>query len=429
MKMLKKGLLLFIAFTFAMVSACTATSVNSGANQSVVKGVSDMNVKLKYMGQGTVRITTEDNKVIYVDPFAGDDYSASADLIMQTHDHFDHSALNKVANRNKDCQIITEKEALVNGEHKTFDLPFVKVVAVEAGYNRNHDVNKCVGYVLEFKNGVKVYLTGDTSKTKQMEQMSSMNIDYAFYCTDGKFNMGNAEAAECAKLVNAKHNIPYHNDTNDDGVRFDRKLAEEWNAPNKMIVDVNEEIILEKEKVGEKMSKTLVIYSSFIGEQYSVGVIEKGNTEIVADMIIEKLGADRYKVEPKNDTYPKDSYKRLTEIASEELHNNARPEIKDVTFDISNYDTIFIGAPVWWGDFPMIMYTLFEKVDMNGKIIVPFSTHGGSGLSGFDNKLKRLYPNATIMRGLAITGTDTQNKKDSVKSEVDKWINGLNIAK
>ena len=143
--MLKKGLLLFIAFTFAMVSACTATSVNSGANQSVVKGVSDMNVKLKYMGQGTVRITTEDNKVIYVDPFAGDDYSASADLIMQTHDHFDHSALNKVANRNKDCQIITEKEALVNGEHKTFDLPFVKVVAVEAGYSRNHDVNKCVG--------------------------------------------------------------------------------------------------------------------------------------------------------------------------------------------------------------------------------------------------------------------------------------------
>ena len=55
-------------------------------------------------------------------------------------------------------------------------------------------------------------------------------------------------------------------------------------------------------------SKVLVIYSSFIGEQYSVGVIEKGNTEIVADMIIEKLGADRYKVEPKNDIYPKDSY-------------------------------------------------------------------------------------------------------------------------
>lgn len=173
--------------------------------------------------------------------------------------------------------------------------------------------------------------------------------------------------------------------------------------------------------------KTLVIYSSFIGEQYSVGVIEKGNTEIVADMIIEQLGADRYKVEPKVDNYPKDSYKRLTEIASEELHNNARPEIKDITFDISNYDTIFIGAPVWWGDFPMIMYTLFEKVDMNGKTIVPFSTHGGSGLSGFDTKLKRLYPNANVTKGLAITGTDAQNKKDDVRKEVDNFIESLKL--
>lgn len=176
-------------------------------------------------------------------------------------------------------------------------------------------------------------------------------------------------------------------------------------------------------------TKTLVIYSSFIGEQYSVGVIEKGNTEIVTDMIVEKLGADRYKVEPKNDNYPKDSYKRLTEIASKELHNNARPEIKDITFDISKYDIIYIGAPVWWGDFPMIMYTLFEKVDMNGKTIVPFSTHGGSGLAGFDNKLKRLYPNANVTKGLAITGTDAQNKKDNVKNEVDSFIDSLGLSK
>lgn len=171
--------------------------------------------------------------------------------------------------------------------------------------------------------------------------------------------------------------------------------------------------------------KALVIYSSFIGEQYSVGVIEKGNTEIVADMIIKKTGATRYKVEPKNDIYPKDSYKKLTEIASEELHNNIRPEIKDITFDISNYDTIFVGAPVWWGDFPMIMYTLFEKIDMNGKTIIPFSTHGGSGLSGFDSKLKRIYPNANVEKGLAIIGTDTQNNKNKVRNEVDKWIESI----
>ena len=425
--------LLTLILTFVLVLQSIGCAQNSSINNlnegevtSRMNSENIGNVRLKYMGQGTVRIITEDNKVIYVDPFAGDDYTLSADLILQTHDHFDHSALGKVSNRNPGCIVITEKEALINGKHQTFELPFAKIVSVEAGYNKNHDVNKCVGYVLEFKNGVKVYLSGDTSKTNQMSEMASMNIDYAFFCTDGEYNMGNNEAAECAKLVNAKHNIPYHNDTSNNGKRFNRKRAEEWTAPNKLIIDVNEEIELKSEKKVENNnmgnSKTLVIYSSFIGEQYGVGVIEKGNTEIVADIIIENLGADRYKVEPKNDIYPKDSYNKLIEIASKQLHDSARPEIKDVTFDISNYDTIFVGAPVWWGDFPMIMYTLFDKVDMNGKTIVPFSTHGGPGLSGFDSKLKRLYPNAKVLKGLAITGTDAQSKKDKVKNEVENWI-------
>ena len=201
----------------------------------------------------------------------------------------------------------------------------------------------------------------------------------------------------------------------------------ETNINNNSNSSVNDKIVATATSKSLNNSKVLVVYSSFIGEQYSVGVIEKGNTEIVADMIVEKLGTDRYKVEPKNDIYPKDSYKRLTEIASEELHNNARPDIKDITFDISKYDTIFVGAPVWWGDFPMIMYTFFDKANMNGKTIVPFSTHGGSGLSGFDSKLKRLYPNATVTKGLAITGTDAQNKKDNVKKSVDAFIDSLGL--
>lgn len=201
-------------------------------------------IRLKYMGQATIRIIIEDNRVIYIDPFAGDDYSMPADLILQTHNHFDYVDLDKVKNRNNGCLIITEKEAVVNGMHQIFDLPYVKVIPVEAGYNMMHNPLNCVGYVLEFKDGIKVYVTGDTSKTKQMAEMSGMNIDYAFYCTDGVFNMGNDEASECAKLVNAKHNIPYHNDTTNKGLRFDKKKAEEWKALNKMIIDVNEEIVL-----------------------------------------------------------------------------------------------------------------------------------------------------------------------------------------
>lgn len=248
MKRISKIISLLLLFTLIIQSfSCTQNSINKNQGGSdAMTRVESNNVRIKYMGQGTIRIITEDNKVIYVDPFAGDDYNMPADLILQTHDHFDHSEIDKVVNRNKGCQLITEKEALVNGEHKIFDMPFVRIVAVEAGYNKNHDVNKCVGYVLEFKNGIKVYLSGDTSKTKQMPEMASMNIDYAFYCSDGEYNMGNDEAMECAKLVNAKHNIPYHNDTsNNSGLRFDRKKAEEWTAPNKMIIDVNQEVELE----------------------------------------------------------------------------------------------------------------------------------------------------------------------------------------
>ncbi|MEQ3170108.1 MBL fold metallo-hydrolase [Dysosmobacter welbionis] len=202
---------------------------------------------LLYMGQATLRITTAEGKVIYIDPYAGDedDYAPPADLILVTHDHFDHTAVDRVVNRSEDCQIITHEEAIENGEHITFDLGFVTVQPVEAGYNSMHDVRNCVGYVLTFSNGKSVYVTGDTSKTEQMSEMAAMNIDYAFYCTDGVFNMDIEEAAECAELIGAKHNIPYHNDTSNSGEMFDMELAEQFDAPNRLIVAPGEEIRVE----------------------------------------------------------------------------------------------------------------------------------------------------------------------------------------
>ena len=198
--------------------------------------------RLLYMGQASIRIVTPENKVIYIDPYAGDAYDLPADLILVTHGHFDHCAVDKVAERSEDCQIITHREAVVNGEHQMFELPYVTVEAVEAGYNRWHDVNDCVGYVLTFTNGRSVYVTGDTSTTQQMTEMSDMEIDYAFYCCDGVYNMGLEEAAKCAELVGAKHNIPYHNSTSNTGEMFDRELAKRFDAPNRLIIYPGEEI-------------------------------------------------------------------------------------------------------------------------------------------------------------------------------------------
>ena len=95
--------------------------------------------------------------------------------------------------------------------------------------------------------------------------------------------------------------------------------------------------------------------------------------------------------------------------------------------DLSKYQTIFIGAPVWWGDWPMIMYTFFEEnaEALKDKTLIPFSTHEGSGLSGFDQKLRSACPDSTVLDGLAIQGSDAQNDPDMVKQEVEAWISSL----
>lgn len=200
--------------------------------------------KLLYMGHASLRLTTPEGKVIYIDPYAGDGYAPAADLILVTHSHFDHTALDKVANRAPDCRVITWKEALAGGKHQTFDLDYATVEAVEAGYNRNHSVKECVGYVLTLSDGVRVYVSGDTSKTKQMPALAEKQIDYAFFCCDGVYNMDLDEAAECAALVGAKHSIPYHVIAASGGTTFDRARAEQFAAEGRLILEPGEEIEL-----------------------------------------------------------------------------------------------------------------------------------------------------------------------------------------
>ena len=173
-------------------------------------------------------------------------------------------------------------------------------------------------------------------------------------------------------------------------------------------------------------SNTLVVYFSRTGEQYTVGVIDEGNTAIVAKMIAEQTGADLFEVLPVDDHYPM-TYAELTDVAKQEQNENARPEYDGEVPNLSQYDTVFVGAPVWWGDWPMIMYTFFENnADaLSGKKLVPFSTHEGSGLSGFDKKLAEVCPDSTISEGLAIRGNDAQNDQDGVSSSVNDWLSGI----
>jgi L-ascorbate metabolism protein UlaG (beta-lactamase superfamily) len=193
--------------------------------------------KLLYQGHGSYRFTTDDSRVVFVDPYKGKGYDAPADLILVTHQHGDHNKIKRCAQK-PDCKIITNVEALVGGKHNSFDINGITVQAVEA-YNNRHDIKECVGYIITLDD-VKIYASGDTSTTKQMETFSAMEIDYALFPGDGMFNIGTDEAAECARLIGAKHNILIHLKPGESV----RKKAEKWDAPNKLIVEPGQEISL-----------------------------------------------------------------------------------------------------------------------------------------------------------------------------------------
>ncbi|MDR0223321.1 MAG: MBL fold metallo-hydrolase [Oscillospiraceae bacterium] len=194
--------------------------------------------KLLYQGHGSFRLTSDNGFVIYFDPYAGRGYDVPADLILVTHQHGDHNKTSLCAKK-PGCEIIDEKKALARNKHNSFEVGGVSVRAVEAK-NANHNPKQCVGYIITV-DGVKIYAAGDTSKTAQMKTFAALELDYAIFPGDGIFNMGPEEAAECAKLTGAKRNIIIHLEP---GALFSREKAEKWDAPNKVIIEPEEEIDL-----------------------------------------------------------------------------------------------------------------------------------------------------------------------------------------
>ena len=171
-------------------------------------------------------------------------------------------------------------------------------------------------------------------------------------------------------------------------------------------------------------SKSLVVYFSRANENYGVGTISEGNTAILAKMIASKNGSEIFEIVPEK-AYPK-NYRECTNVAKDEQRKNARPAYKG-DIDTSGYDTIYIGYPIWWGDLPMVCYTFLERHDLSGKTIVPFCTHEGSGLSGTDGNIKRLYKNITMKTALVMRGATAQNQRKDAEKQIDEWLKKLGV--
>ena len=170
------------------------------------------------------------------------------------------------------------------------------------------------------------------------------------------------------------------------------------------------------ELLDTESSNQLVVYFSLAGEQYNVGVIEEGNTSIIAHMIAEELDADLFEIQPLSD-YPK-THSELLDVSRAEMDSGERPAIADTIDNFNDYDVLFIGYPIWWADMPMIVYNFLESYDFDGKVIVPFCTHGGSGLAQTESTIAELCPNAVLMDGLAIAGTTAQNDREAARLNV-----------
>ena len=175
-----------------------------------------------------------------------------------------------------------------------------------------------------------------------------------------------------------------------------------------------------QEKNMEAKGKTLVVFFSHAGDNYAVGNIEVGNTKIVADYISELTGADQFEIVTHK--YDGMAYTPLINLAQEEANNGELPEYEgDV--DLSQYDTVFIGGPVWWGTYPQVMFTFFKKHegDLQGKTVIPFTTHEGSGLANCVEDVKAAFNGANVTKGFSIYGHDVRTGN----AKVEKWLKGL----
>ena len=180
------------------------------------------------------------------------------------------------------------------------------------------------------------------------------------------------------------------------------------------------ELIIEtEEKKGAGEMAEIIVYFSRKDENYVSGTIKKldiGNTEVAAGFLQKLTGAELFKLEPMQE-YSK-NYNECIAQAQADQRRDARPELKTYPENLTQYDTIYLGYPNYWGTMPMAMFTFLEHFDFTGKTIFPFCTHEGSGMGNSEADIKRLCPGAQIGKGLALK----VGSVNYAQPEIKEWL-------
>ena len=205
---------------------------------------------------------------------------------------------------------------------------------------------------------------------------------------------------------------------------------ESRNESNEQLAENNNEIEnTTTENTSNESSKILVTYFSLpettgdAKEDSTITVNGEvlGNTQYVANLIKDELNADIFRIEPVKE-YNISDHQALIDDAQEEQRQNARPEIKNKIDNFEDYDTIFIGYPIWWSDLPQILYTFLESYDFTGKNVYLFSTNGGSGLSGTVSTITEKLNTAKVNTNAFKLYRENM---EEAPDEVETWLKDL----
>ena len=158
-------------------------------------------------------------------------------------------------------------------------------------------------------------------------------------------------------------------------------------------------------------NKVLILYFS-----------HSGNTRMLAEQIHDRVGGDMVELKPVA-PYPQD-YDTVVDMAQKEQRSNARPQIATEISNLDEYRTVFIGFPNWWGTIPMPFFTFLEKYNLGDRNVIPFCTHEGSRLGRSESDLKKLCPQAQILKGFEVRGS----RVSGAQKDVDAWLNGLGVS-